>query len=1143
MCPVWKPLHNPPTLSWYSSLSEDAQRIIAVLENKYSNTRQNQCSVKTENPTSDPQNYYRSIYEYRFKAELPSSSSLSRHSIPGCSSTTSDSGIVHHTQTDNHFSHSFRNTDCNNNPISPASLFCQSPQQSTSQTSHSNMKSSFRHDKPQHPKHSDTDVSKREVLDVFSHSLDSPEFTKSLTLNNRIFFDFSVGYPGESPTKFSNSLNTEPKFSQTTLSGCPGNKHFDQNSQEHGVDFRYFDREPDSSTSAFFKIPPASKPCLSNFSPHHGLKNKRKNISVLGREKTCQMKITDCLKQICKPQTFINTAISCDENMNSSSIHQFKTRDPDPRSKVAKKQPLVNSLSQEHEVEIKSSNSVLCETLNSLGYSGEASWHKRSLLDVDCSLQRDVIQKLRQDHTRNKAKKLDTFDSTSDAACGEISIMIGTGHTFEIVDNKATTPSCKRSNKTSEGLCNVNVDKKCSKKRQSTFQAPFVQKKSKDMTTSNMTAAQESMSDTAVKLTDMSSLSDAEWKNLTSHILNSHEICITLVYSDNSTLLNLSHSGESTRKHGGVSKKVTHLAMKITSSASLSDCKFEHILLFPLEQGDPSYLQWFRLLVKDLMSNPVPRKIAVNAKDVFVELLTFLKEKDAVSWYADDPAVGAWLLNSEKSAQSLRDVLLILGMDCPQYTESSSWIDTLNAEFTVLHQAMARLEKKLKSHNLWKLFSEVECPLISLLATMEIQQFRVDTKTFIVFSDVLKKKLSRLEEKAFGVIGHSFCINSHPQLRQVLYEELQLDKKLPLKTKIAKTSIAQQKSTSEAMLNQLVDIHPLPAIVLEYRQLQKLKSTYVDGMLACVNDGYLRTHWDQTAAATGRLTSYQPNIQAIPKTSVTVTDYEISYIAGKSNDKKVEIFAREPYISHDEHLLLAADFQQIELRLFAHLSDDQTLLDLFKRKTHEDIFIQLTAQWLKKPSCDVTASEREQTKRIVYSVMYGVGKERLSEYLKVTPENAKAIMDSFLKKFPAVNSFTKKCVEFCQEHGYTSTIFNRRRQIPHIHHPSYQMRAQAARQAVNFCVQGSAADLCKAAMLKVDKELKSHGNLHTKLLVQIHDELLWEVPENELNSVKEIVKGIMEHCDKLCGEMVKLKVPIRVSLSSGKSWAHLETCS
>lgn len=378
---------------------------------------------------------------------------------------------------------------------------------------------------------------------------------------------------------------------------------------------------------------------------------------------------------------------------------------------------------------------------------------------------------------------------------------------------------------------------------------------------------------------------------------------------------------------------------------------------------------------------------------------------------------------------------------------------------------------------------------------------------------------------------------------KVIFEELQLHTRLS-NSKLAKTAGGHQLSTSESVLTQLMHLHPLPAVILEYRQVQKLKSTYVDGMMSAVVSGYLSTHWDQTSAATGRLSSHSPNIQAIPKTASS-----ISVSAGKDKEcivgytdpgeKNVDIFARDSFISHDGWSFLSADFQQIELRLLAHLANDSTLLRLFNESCEKDIFVELTAQWLRKLPDNVSSAEREQTKRIVYSVMYGAGKEKLAEYLKIPAVDAKNIIDSFLVSFPAVNHFSRRCIEFCRQKGYTESIFKRKRMIPNINHPSPPLRAQAERQAVNFCVQGSAADLCKAAMLQVENNLVQHSELRVRLLVQIHDELLFEVPDEHLSKAGALIKSVMEDRETLCSEFLNLRVPLRVSLCAGKTWGHM----
>ncbi|KAL4231844.1 hypothetical protein ACF0H5_009420 [Mactra antiquata] len=336
-------------------------------------------------------------------------------------------------------------------------------------------------------------------------------------------------------------------------------------------------------------------------------------------------------------------------------------------------------------------------------------------------------------------------------------------------------------------------------------------------------------------------------------------------------------------------------------------------------------------------------------------------------------------------------------------------------------------------------------------------------------------------------------------------------------------------------------VHTLPSIVLEYRQLQKLKSAYVDGILSCVINNSIQTHWDQTSAATGRLTSYQPNIQAIPKIPITISDCKQNYICGsdQTGEKSVEIYARDAFIASKNFSFIAVDFQQIELRILGHLANDTVLLNILNDPQTPDIFIVLTSQWLNKPFTEVSDTDRERTKRIVYSVMYGVGKEKLSQYLKCKPDDAKAIMDSFLLKFPAVNQFTKSCIEFCKEKEYTMSIFKRRRLFSEINGRNRVLRAQAERQCVNFCVQGSAADICKAAMLQVQKCLEVNSHLDARLLIQIHDELLLEVADEHLNTVAGLVKSVMEDKEKLCGSVVDLKVSIPVSVNVGKTWGHM----
>ncbi|KAK2180438.1 hypothetical protein NP493_443g04021 [Ridgeia piscesae] len=547
------------------------------------------------------------------------------------------------------------------------------------------------------------------------------------------------------------------------------------------------------------------------------------------------------------------------------------------------------------------------------------------------------------------------------------------------------------------------------------------------------------------------------------------------------------------------------------------------------------------------MSADNTRKLCFDGQELMQTLIKHFDYDHATvstTWRVLDVKIASWLLDADNPALTFTEVIGHYPELTKQRQECSAGTDTTCGDLKLLGPITTKLYQQLQNAALWELFEKIEMPLCPLLAVMELRGIRIDTSEMIKSGLVLKKKLVELEKEIHRSAGHPFVITSHSQLRQVLFEELKLDQRLPPNKHVIRTLVRQQKSTSEAVLTILQDIHRLPALVLQYRQVQKLKSTYVDSLLGFVKDTQLYTHWDHTAAATGRLTSTDPNIQAIPKVPLQVapvkeTGGDITGAVSDGQAALISVYARAPFISQQGYSLLSADFRQIELRLLAHLSGDPGLLAIFNNPYSDDIFRELTSQWLGKRIEDVSEREREQTKRVVYSVMYGAGKERLSEYLKISPDEAKCIMNSFLVMFPGVNRFTRKCIEEARVKGYQETIFRRRRQLPHIHHWKAPLRAQCERQAVNFCVQGSAADLCKAAMLQVEEALVSRP--HCRLLVQIHDELLLEVADTEVDAVAGVVRDIMQSASGLCHNFTQLSVPLKVSIHVGKSWAHMNT--
>ncbi|XP_064631725.1 DNA polymerase nu-like [Lineus longissimus] len=625
---------------------------------------------------------------------------------------------------------------------------------------------------------------------------------------------------------------------------------------------------------------------------------------------------------------------------------------------------------------------------------------------------------------------------------------------------------------------------------------------------------------------DVTKLTSESLSRLSSEIRDASEIAVALSYQNGATQL---REALIEKKRGcKIEDKLS--GMNFTSFLDNAGS----VYYVPFDTGSSDYLEIGREVVINLM-NSEARKICYCAQDCIKAIIVQfrLSHADVVNKLVMmDPKVACWLTDADNPPASFKQVLTKCGMELK---ESGSIEDDLKQ----LSSAMQLLYQRLTSEGQWSLFLKLEMRLTPILSLMELRGIKINTETFVKFGELLKKKTAKVEAAAHQCAGHQFLINSHPQLRQLIFEELKLDAKLPAKAKIARTSVSHQKSTSESVLNQLKEVHPLPGLILEYRQFQKLKSTYVDGMLIHVKDDCLHTFWDQTAAATGRLTSTNPNVQAIPKQPVELTGVVDNFIVGRDSET-VTIFMRDPFVSQEGCSLLAADFKQIELRLLAHLANDPQLLQAFSESNCKDIFIELTKQWLGKGYDDITTSDREQTKRVVYSVMYGVGKERLADYLKTSPDTAKAIMQSFLVRFPGVKSYTNQSIETCRQKGYTQTIFKRRRLIPNIQHKSPVLRAQAERQAVNFCVQGSAADLCKAALVQVEYALVQRVHLKSRLLIQIHDELLLEVPDEEITEVKDLVKSIMESSEGLCGDLVELKVPLRVSLSCGKTWGHLE---
>jgi DNA polymerase-1 len=414
----------------------------------------------------------------------------------------------------------------------------------------------------------------------------------------------------------------------------------------------------------------------------------------------------------------------------------------------------------------------------------------------------------------------------------------------------------------------------------------------------------------------------------------------------------------------------------------------------------------------------------------------------------------------------------------------------------------ALFEPQLEALQLAPLFHGVEMPLISVLAEMEWSGITIDLAWFASLKERFERERKRVEQEIYQTAGGEFNINSNPQLREILFEKLGL----PV---LKKTSTGA--STDASVLQQLADDgHQLPVLLMEYRELAKLESTYIDALPAYVHPrtGRVHTSFSQTVAATGRLSSSDPNLQNIP----------IRRELGRD--------IRRGFVPRRGWTLLAADYSQIELRLLAHLSNDPAFVEAFR--SGGDIHRQTAAIIFDVAIEQVTKDMRARAKTINFATIYGQGPHALSRQLKITHAEAKEFIDRYFQRFGRVREYLDSMVEFARQHGYVQTIFNRRRYIPELRDRNFNIRAFGERTAANSPIQGSAADLIKIAMIRIDQVL-AERQLNARMLLQVHDELVFEIPGPELDAVSTLVKHEMEHA-------AELSVPLVVDFGVGSNW-------
>jgi len=415
------------------------------------------------------------------------------------------------------------------------------------------------------------------------------------------------------------------------------------------------------------------------------------------------------------------------------------------------------------------------------------------------------------------------------------------------------------------------------------------------------------------------------------------------------------------------------------------------------------------------------------------------------------------------------------------------------------------LEAELHHQGLEQLFFQVELPLMPVLVRMERNGIALDTELLRQMSHRLGEQLLKLEAEIYNSIGHQFNINSPQQLSTVLFDELRL-------SPARKTKGGY--STGASVLEGLRGCHPIIEFILDYRQLSKIKSTYINALPGLINPKTRRVHtsFNQTRTATGRLSSSEPNLQNIP-------------VRGELGKQ-----ARQAFIAPPGSYLLAADYSQIDLRALAHLSQDESLLAAFHRD--EDIHTATAAQVFGVDPSAVTPDMRRVAKTVNFGVIYGMSDYGLEQATELSREEAAQFIAAYFEKYPGVKQYLESTKEQARKQGYVQTILGRRRSIPEINSANRQVREAAERMAINMPVQGTSADIIKVAMINLDREIDKR-QLKSKMLLQVHDELIFEVPETEVEEMSQLVPKIMSTA-------LELSVPLKVDVKVGTNWGEME---
>ena len=480
------------------------------------------------------------------------------------------------------------------------------------------------------------------------------------------------------------------------------------------------------------------------------------------------------------------------------------------------------------------------------------------------------------------------------------------------------------------------------------------------------------------------------------------------------------------------------------------------------------------------------RKAGHNIKDLMRALLD---EGLPTDGFVFDTALAAYLLDATAGSYDLpRLAQTYLGEELPD-------VQSIWALQPVLHE-------KMDAQAMLPLYTDVELPLCPVLARMEQAGFLVDRKALYDFGESLTSSIEQLQQSIWALAGEPFNIQSPKQLGSVLFERLMLPAGKKTKTGW---------STNAAVLDKLRGKHPIIEQILDYRTLTKLKSTYADGLLKEISaDGRIHTNFQMTVTATGRLSSTEPNLQNIPVR------------------RELGAQIRKMFVASPGKVLVDADYSQIELRLLAHIANDETMIAAFR--SGEDIHAVTASQVFGVPLAEVTPLQRSHAKAVNFGIVYGISAFSLAQDIGVFQNEAKAYMDSYFAKYHGVRAYMTRVVEQAKADGYVTTLFGRRRDLPELKSSNFNLRSFGERVALNMPIQGTAADIIKAAMVRVDARMRAE-HLQARLLLQVHDELIVECPAEEAETVKAILVDEMEH-------VVDYRVPLLVDAKIGASWAE-----